>query len=147
EFQKEFGPNAALADEAAQRKTLSNKAAFQPVTLGLPTDQKELIGTGLIGVAGLSLDLSAATFQPATVKVTGVAGAQSMTARQYEAMLDPQYVANQQWEKEELHRTIDQLRMDQVQKAAQRSAQTPEVSGDSLLPSATVIDGECPQRI
>ncbi len=61
------------------------------------------------GAAGLNVNPSAATFQPAVVEIAGVAGAQLMTAQQHEVMLDPQYVANQQWEKEEMQKTIDQL--------------------------------------
>ncbi len=82
----------------------------------LLTDQSGQNANGLSGAAGLCLDPSAAVFQPtfgnppSSTTNTGPAGLQCpfgtgpMSMQQYEAMLDPNYVTDHQWEREELQK-------------------------------------------
>ncbi len=69
-----------------------------------------------------------------------------MTTQEYEAMLDPQYVANQQWEWEEMQKTIEQQRVELAhgQQVSHGSAQTARVS-EPPLQNSTVIAGESTQ--
>ncbi len=106
EFQKNYGPRAASAGEAVRGTTLPNDPAIQSVAQVLPTDRIDQMLNGSNRAAELNLNPSAATFQPATrslpgsvvitdpVNVTSAAGIQLMTTQQYEATLNPQYVAN-----------------------------------------------------
>ncbi len=108
EFQKEFGPHVAVASGAASGATL-------------PTDQNGQAMSRQSGAAGPMLDPSASVFQPtAGALPTGIAGMEPsgvqesfgvgpMTTQEYEMILDPNYVTDQQWECEELQKERDEL--------------------------------------
>ncbi len=76
---------------------------------------------GQSGAAGPNLDPSIAAFQPiagnvltgaADTDLTGVSiqfGAGPMTTQEYETMLDPNYIADHQWEREEQLKEGDEI--------------------------------------
>ncbi len=107
EFQKNYGPHAAVTSGAAQKTTLLASRPDQ--SLNRPT-----------GAAGANLDPSTAVLQPTNGSLLGSAtgtdptsvaaldGARPITMRQeYEVLLDPRYIADCLWEKEELLKKIE----------------------------------------
>ncbi len=106
EFQKDFGAPTAGANGAAGGATLLNNPADQLTACMLPTDPSEQEVNGLNGVAGLFLNPSSTTFQPVFGDPSDVTinsgwasvacppGSGLMSAQQYEATLDLNYVAN-----------------------------------------------------
>ncbi len=80
----------------------------------LLTDPSGQSANGQNGAAGLLLNLAATTFQPVFMDLLGVAinsgqagvacppGSGPMSVQQYEVTLDPNYVADRQWEQEEM---------------------------------------------
>ncbi len=103
-FQKDFGAPAARA-AAAEAMSL-NSPANQSTAHVLPTDPSGQNASGLNRTAERLLNPSMNTFQPIVGDTTGVtadAGQASferlsasgpMSAQQYEATLDPNYIAN-----------------------------------------------------
>ncbi len=84
--------------------------------------QGPTLQNGSIGAAGASLDPSAAAFQPMNGSLSGGApgadpasvatpiGFGPVTTRQgYEALLDPSYIADCQWERDEQQKEKDEL--------------------------------------
>ncbi len=122
----------------ATRATLLNTQTDYLTAHRLPNDAIGLNVNGLNGILGLSLNPSAPTFQPTVGDPLGDAtnagqagfehlpGPGPMSAQQYEALLDLNYVANQQWERAEMQRQIDQVRAEQIcgQQVSRGSAQT-----------------------
>ncbi len=121
EFQKTYSLHAALASKAAWGATLPNDPATQPATQVLPTDRTDQMSNGPSRAAGPNLNPSAVVFQPTdgslpdsavATDLTGVpalVGTRLMTTQEYEAMLDPQYIADRQWECEEQQKKTDEL--------------------------------------
>ncbi len=93
---------------------------------------------GLNGVVGLFLNLSTTTFQPIFGDPSGVTantgpagfdclpGSGTMSAQQYEVTLDPNYVTDRQWEREEMQQKIDHLEAELIrgQQVSHGSVQT-----------------------
>ncbi len=108
EFQKIYGPRTAVASEAASGATMLNDHANRSAAHVLPTDQTEQMLNGQHGAAGPNLDPSAAVFQQTDENLLGsiavadptgvpaVVGARPMTTQEYEAILDPNYIADRQ---------------------------------------------------
>ncbi len=121
EFQNNFGVHIAAASSAASGATLPSDHVNQSTVHMLPTDQSGQNANGLSGAAGLCLNPSPAIFQltfwdlPNSAAMAGLAGLQCllgsgpMSKQQYEAMLDPNYVADHQWEREEMQKEKDEM--------------------------------------
>ncbi len=121
EIWKNFGPHTAVAGGAASGVTLPSGYANQLTAQVLPTDQNGQVVNGQSRVAGHILDPSMAIFQPTDRNLLGsiantdpagiqvLFGVRPMTTQEYEAMLDPNYVADQQWECEEMQNERDEL--------------------------------------
>ncbi len=151
-FERDFSALNADANSAATGATSLGAPTDQLTVRGLPTDATRQNMNGSNGILGLSLNPSAPTFQPTVREAlgdavnTGQAGSERppgpglMSAQQYEALLDPNYIADRQWEWEEMQRQIDQLRVEQNcrQQASHRSAQTVWMH-ELLLQDSTAI--------
>ncbi len=149
EFQKTYGPRTALVSGVAQKTTLL-------------TSQVNQMLNGSSRVAGPNLDPSAAKFQPtsgtlpssavhpALASAPAVVGTGQITMQEYEALLDPQYVANLQWERDEQQKEKDEL-LQRVQRLEAEQAHGQQVSHGSMqttgvieppLQNSTAISGE-----
>ncbi len=138
DFQKNFGAHAVGANGVASGATLLSNHDNQSTAHMLPTDQSGQNVNGQKGVVGLFLDPSVAAFQPVFGDPLNVAtnsglesfqclpGSGPMNVQQYEATLDPNYVADHQWEWEEMQQKIDHLEAEQIcgQQVSHGSAQT-----------------------
>ncbi len=121
EFQKNFSAHAAGANSAAGGATLLNNPVDHSTAHMLPTAPSGENVNGQNGVAGLFLHPSAATFQPVFRDPSNVAtnagpasfqclsGSGLMNEQQYEVTLNPNYVADRQWEWEEMQHKINHL--------------------------------------
>ncbi len=161
ELQKEFGAPAAGANGAAGGATLLNNPADQLTGRMLLTDPSGQNVNGPNGVVGLFLNPSVTTFQPIFGDPLGVAanagpasfecppGSGPMSAQQYEVTLDLNYVADQQWEREEMQQKqeemqqkIDRLEAERIrgQQVLHGSMQTIQLN-EQPLQNSTAIGG------
>ncbi len=121
EFQRNFGPRAAGASGPVSGAMLPSDRANLPAAQVLPTDGTGQLLNGQSGAVGPNLDPSAAVFQPTGgVLPDGIAdmdpadvhvsvGPGPMTMQEYKVMLDPNHVADHQWEREEMQKEKDEL--------------------------------------
>ncbi len=103
---------------------------------------------GRNGTQNLSLNLSVPTFQLISGEQIGAAANPGqadlgrlpvtgpMSAQQYEVLLDPNYVADRQWETAEMMGQIEQLQAEQIrgQQVSRGTAQTVQVNSTAIGP-------------
>ncbi len=150
--ERDFGTPNADANGAAAGATLLSAPTDHLMAPGLPNDATGQNVNRPNQMSGLSLNPSTPTFQPTDGDLLSDAvnasqaglerppGPGLMSVQQYKVLLDLNYVANKQWEKEEMQQQIDQLRAEQIhgQQALHGSAQTLRMH-EPLLQNCTAI--------